>query len=288
LSKKQGGNTNTLRGLLYQCYQKIPPIYFICFLLLLIFMAIFPPFRSIMNLSDILRQLAPVGMVCIGQTFAILLKELDLSVGAVVSLATALTATIVGVNIFFILIVLAIGLGIGLSNGAIISKLKVPSLITTLGMMAVINGIALVVLPLPGGYVPTALTTFINYGIADIIPVSFLIFLLAAGGSCIFLTHTSSGRYIYATGANEEKARIAGIDVNSVKMKAFAITGFMASVGGILLAARMYSGAPRAGEPYTLNSIAAVLIGGTTFAGGRGGVEGTIAGAFLIVSTVLF
>ncbi|MFS8629240.1 MAG: ABC transporter permease [Limnochordales bacterium] len=245
-----------------------------------------PAFRTSQNVSNILNQIAPIGFVALGQTLPILTKGIDLSVGPLVSLTTVLAATLMGFDtssvLTGLLICLAVGLAVGLVNGFITAYLSVPPLIATLGTMSVVNGVALMVLPYPGGYVPRPFTQAMLGRIGDVVPYSFVYFAVAALLMTWVMSSTRFGRRVYAVGGHEERARVAGINVRAVLMGVYVLSSLFATLGGLALAARMYSGDPTAGNPFTMTSVAAVLIGGTTFEGGRGGIPGTVLGVFVI------
>ncbi len=180
-----------------------------------------------------------------------------------------------------ILLCLAVGTGIGLLNGLLVSKGKLPGLVATMSMMALIQGVALQIMGSPGGYIPRSFGNIIT-GNFCFIPFPAIIFVLVIIAAIIVLRKTILGNYIYATGESEENAKLAGINVDMVKIFGFMICGFMSAVAGLVLAGRIRSGDPLIGISFNLDSITAVILGGTSFAGGHGGVEGTIAGALII------
>jgi len=241
-------------------------------------------FLTARNIQNLLRQVVPLGLVSVGQTFAILTAGIDLSIGSVVSMASCLTTgMILGREplIFpVIALVVVLALFIGFCNGFIITRTRVHPLIVTLGMMSVVQGGLLLYTKSPTGSVPPVFD-FLAWGKVWFIP--FPIFLFAAVGTAgIFvLRRTTYGRYVYATGGNEEVARRSGIKTDRVKIITYMICSFTAALTGIFLASRMGMGDPLVGERYMLDSILPVLIGGTSLSGGKGGVGATIAGAFI-------
>lgn len=257
-------------------------------MLIILFVAtslISPVFYSYENISNILRQSASLGIISIGQTFIVLLAGADLSVGAVVSLVTVLCATLMKdtfLTIFLsILLCLAVGTGIGFLNGLLVSKGKLPGLIATMSMMVIIQGVSLLIMASPGGYIPRSFENFITTNLC-FIPLPAIIFILLIVIAIIVLRKTILGNHIYATGGSEESAKLAGINVDRVKIFSFMICSFMAAISGLLLAGRIRSGDPLIGTSFNLDSITAVVLGGTSFVGGCGGVEGTIAGVLII------
>lgn len=260
-----------------------------------------PLFLTGPNLLNVARQSVALGIVAIGQTFVILTGGIDLGVGSVMTLANTLSSSLMVGKLEFaqpgaqpayatpvdsmmvpaILVVLAVGLGIGLVNGAIITKFRVAPFIVTLGMMSVVQGVIFLYAPTSIG-MATKQFRWVADGKAGPIPVAFIGFLGLAIIAAIVLRRTALGRHIYAVGGNEEVARLSGVKTNLVKLGVYAICGLSAAAAGLFLTSRMGSGNPLAGTNFELDSIAVVVIGGTSLFGGRGGIGGTIAGVFII------
>ncbi|UCB45932.1 MAG: ABC transporter permease [Spirochaetota bacterium] len=243
-------------------------------------------FLTFRNLENLLRQVAPLGFVSVGQTFAILTAGIDLSIGSVVSMTSVLTTGMIEGQQQLVLPVLVLVFGlailIGFINGTIISKTGVHPLIVTLGMMSVVQGGILLYTKAPTGSVPISYD-FVAWGNVWKIPFPILLFASVATIAIIFLRLTVFGRYVYATGGNEEVARLSGIKTGRVKTIVYMICSFTAALTGIMLASRMGMGDPLVGERYMLDSIIPVLIGGTRLTGGVGGVAGTIGGIFIFI-----
>lgn len=237
------------------------------------------------NFVNILRQAGALGLVCIGQTFAILTAGIDLSIGSVVSLTSCLSSGFMDgqahLLIPIILLVLGVSLFIGFMNGLLITKTGVPPIIVTLGMASVVQGVVLLYTKRPIGSVPDSFG-LLAWGKWGFMPFPFFMLAAASAIGIIVLRRTVFGRYVYATGANEGVARLAGIQTHRVKIGAYMICGFCAGLTGLFLASRMGMGDPLAGEHYMLDSIVPVLIGGTILTGGKGGIVGTIGGVFVI------
>ncbi len=249
-------------------------------------------FLTSRNLVNLLRQVAPLGLVSIGQTFAILTAGIDLSIGSVVSMASCLTSGLINGQAHAVLPVLALVMGlallIGLTNGLVISKTRVSPLIVTLGMMSVVQGGILLYAKAPLGAIPQSLG-FIAWGSIGGIPFPAILFVLVAAIAILFLRRSPFGRYVYAVGGDEEVARLSGIRVSVVKIIVYMTSSVTAAITGVFLAARMGMGDPLIGERYMLDSIIPVLIGGTRLTGGKGGMAGTIGGVliFNILSNAL-
>jgi ribose transport system permease protein len=238
------------------------------------------------NFDNIARQAAGLGLVSIGQTFAILTAGIDLSLGSVVSLTSCLTTGLVlgkpGLLIPVIALVIALALLVGFLNGFIITRSGVHALIVTLGMMSVVQGAVLLYTKAPYGEIPESFG-FLAWGKLGPIPVPVFLLGAVAAVAIVVLHRTTFGRYVYATGGNEEVARLSGIKTARVKIYTYMICSFTAALSGLFLASRMGMGDPLVGQAYMLDSIVPVLIGGTSLTGGKGGVVGTLPGIFIMV-----
>ncbi|MDD9733320.1 ABC transporter permease [Mameliella sp. AT18] len=238
------------------------------------------------NLIAILGRSIALGITAIGQTFVILVASIDLSVASLIS-ATAVLASVVmdgspAMILPAILAAIALGGLVGLTNGLVVSGLKVNPLIATLGMSLIIQGCLSAFVSNFAGEVPAAFQMF-AYGELGPFPVALLFLGLLAVMAWAVLRFTKFGSDIYAVGGNEEAARFAGIKTGRVVILSHVICSICASIAGLYLASRLRSGAPWIGSDgvYDLESIAVVVIGGTVLAGGRGGVWGTMAGMLI-------
>jgi ribose/xylose/arabinose/galactoside ABC-type transport system permease subunit len=238
------------------------------------------------------QQVAPLGLVAAGETIVVLIGGLDLSVGSVLTLSLVLGAGLAkgreDMVPFLLVACLGSGLVIGLINGLLIVGLKIPPLITTIATSTAVQGVAWVYTNgAPYGDMPKSIQFAANgkWGflpVADvIIAVAFLLFF-------VLLSRSVIGSYFYAIGANPRAARLAGVPVGAVTVLAYVLCGLMSAAGGLLLGGYIAIGSLDAGNPYVLNALAVVLIGGTSFSGGQGGVTGTLVGtAILGVLTAL-
>jgi len=242
-------------------------------------------FRTSRNMKNLLLQSVALGIVSIGQTFPIILAGIDLSVGSVINMVMCLTAGLPGgqghLLIPVIVLVIAMALFVGFINGYVVARAGVHPLIVTLGMTSVVQGALLLYTKIPVGPVPEAFNFF---AWADVwfLPFPFLLFCAIAALGIFILRKTTIGRYIYATGGNEEIARLSGIPTTRVKIFTYMFCSFTAAVTGLFLASRLGSPGPLTAENYMLDSIIPVLIGGTALTGGKGGIVGTIAGVFIM------
>ncbi len=275
--------------------------YLILGLMVAILWVLAPPFRSPTSLGLLVLEAAAIGIVSAGQTYVIMTGGIDLSVEAMVSFAGVLCAILIaGTNVaggqiaegipasLAVLIALGAGLAIGLFQGALITWLRMNPLIVTLGFRSILLGVALVATNGAGINIQReGVLDFLtsNIPIADgwRIPMPFVVALVIYAVSWVILRHTRFGRYTYAIGGGgEEASRLSGINVNSVKIWIYGISGLLSAIAGVLVMARLRSGAYQNGTNMTLISVAAVVIGGTPLTGGKGGIWGTLAGVFII------
>lgn len=243
-------------------------------------------FLTFNNILNILRQVSIIGIVAYGMTFVILSGGIDLSVGSVLALSSAITAGVMSSTHSFTLAVLAglaTGALMGTFTGFLVSKAKMPAFIVTLAMMSIGRGLTLIYTggrPISEGF--TDLFNYIGGGYVGPIPFPVILLLILLGVGYLVLNNTPYGRYVYALGGNEDATRLSGINTDKIKMTVFTISGIMAAVSGIVLASRLGSAQPQAGTGYELDAIATVVLGGTSLAGGQGGIIGTLMGALII------
>jgi len=241
------------------------------------------------NIITVLRQTSINAVIATGMTFAILIGGIDLSVGSVLAITGAIAASLVasGMNIILVIVLtLLIGLAIGLVNGLLISKGRLQPFIATLGTMTLLRGLTLVYTqgrPISiFGSDASAMFSKIGTGYFLGIPIPVYIMLVVFFISWYTLNHLKIGRYTYALGSNEEATMYSGIKTDNIKLFVYAVAGLLAALAGIIVTARLGSAQPTAGSGYELDAIAAVVIGGTSMAGGIGTIFGTAIGAIII------
>lgn len=242
-------------------------------------------FLTLRNFTNIVEQSTGLGLVSLGQTFAILTAGIDLSVGAVMSLISTLASGLIDKDLAQAAWVIPALLGLaalcGMANGLLIFRLGVHPLIVTLGTGTVFQGLALLYALSPVGGMPRALEVVAYETLLGVpIGAGVMVLLFAAAG--VFLTRTRLGRDIYAFGDDAEAARLVGINRQRVLLIVYGTSGLLAGLAGIYLAIRFGVGQPYLGVNYTLASITPVVVGGTMLSGGRGGVLGTLLGVFLV------
>lgn len=245
-----------------------------------------PVFFSSNNLLGVARAFSMTAISAIGQTMVIITGGIDLSVGSIIGLSSLSTGMLLASgwpSVLAIAVGLAVGTAFGVCNGLLVTRVGLPPFIATLGTLSIGRGLIYVITQ---GYPVTAprdeLLLQIGQGYLGIIPMPVIIMVLVTIAATWFLGKTTLGRYIYAVGGNEEASRLAGINVNRVKMFVYTMSGFLSAVSGIILLSRLVSAQPTAGLGQELPVIAASIIGGTSLIGGEGTAFGAVLGAAIV------
>ena len=254
--------------------------------LLILFNVIFTPnFATANNFWNILLQVSTTVLVAVGMTLVIATGGIDLSVGSVMAVASALAATTLGSGVALaMLAALALAFAIGALNGALIAGFKIQPIIVTLALLITGRGIAQV-MSQGGQLISFSNPTFEQLGKGHVGPVPFqvVVMMVVVVGAIFVVRATSFGRYVAAVGGNEEAARLAGVKVNRTKITVYAISGLLAGLAGLIETARLgASDAAKVGLNIELDAIAAVVVGGTPLTGGRATVVGTLIGALIM------
>lgn len=253
-------------------------------------------FLTVSNGWNVMRQISVNICISVGMTLIVLTAGIDLSVGSVLALCGAITAGLLkngiqvpSADLFIgftilggILCGIMLGVFLGAFNGWVITKFKVPPFVATLAMLTIARGLTLLYtegFPISG---LGADFSYIGTGWLLGIPVPVWISAVIVGVAVIVTNKTRLGRYIYAIGGNESASRLSGINISRVKIIVYSIGGALAAVGGLIVTSRLDSAQPNAGISYELDSIAAVVIGGTSLSGGKGSIMGTVLGAIII------
>lgn len=262
----------------------------VAFLVLCVFLSVFPKtsgsFFTRQNIFNVLRQISTNLFLACGMTMVIILGGIDLSVGSIIALSGCISAGCVArYNLplpIALLMGLLVGLLVGMFNGAVISKTTIPAFIVTLATMNIAKGLAYVYTGGSPVRVVTKEWQFLGAGYVGIFPTPVVILVIVLIITAIIMNKTKMGRHMYAVGGNQQAAEFSGIKVEKVEFFVHAFSGLMAGLAGIVLASRMYSGQPTAGDGAEMDAIAAVVVGGTSMAGGSGKIGGTIIGGLII------
>ena len=244
-------------------------------------------FLTTRNILNVLLQISTNGMIAFGMTYVILLGGIDLSVGSVVALSGTISMALMARSnwplVPALLIGVVIGLAVGVINGLLITKVKMPAFIVTLAMMNITRGLALIMTSGKPIYVQDERLLIIGNGkFLDVIPLQIIYMLIIFLILFCVLNYTRYGKHLYATGGNIEAARFSGINVDSVRIIAYVISGVVSGIAGVMTAARLYSALPTMGEGAEMDAIAAGVLGGTMMTGGSGTLGGTLIGTLII------
>ena len=276
----------------------ISPIYFlIVFLIVLLFLLCDVlkinnytgerVFLNTGNFFNIMNQVSLNAIIAFPITLAIIIQGIDLSVGSVAAFIGVLLCKItLELNIPFVpavLLVLAAGTLIGILNGFIIAKFNLPAFVVTLGAMIIMRGLALLLVDGVPIFNDSEAFLYLGNGtLAGFIPMPVVVLVIVFVLFLVFMKKTVWAKHVYALGGNEEAAKLSGVNVTKIKLLVYSLSALMASLAGILLASRLGSGQPNAGEGYELDAITAAIVGGTSLSGGVGTMGGTLAGAIII------
>jgi ribose transport system permease protein len=253
-------------------------------------------FLTVDNTWNVMRQISVNVVISVGMTLVILTAGIDLSVGSILALCGVITASLIkfgielpGINLFIeftilgaILVSILAGGVLGWFNGFVITKFKVPPFVATLAMLTIARGLTML---WSKGFPITGLGddfAFLGTGWFFGVPMPVWISAFVVVIAIVVTNKTKIGRYIYAVGGNEVASLLSGLNIKQIKIFVYTIAGMLAGVGGLIVTSRLDSAQPNAGFGYELDSIAAVVIGGTSLSGGKGTVLGTVQGALII------
>lgn len=236
---------------------------------------------SAFDLRTLCMNVLPLACVALGQFFVILVNGIDLSLGPVMSVAGATAALTLSLSLpLSLALALGTGLAAGLINALLVVTLRLPSILATLATMSIFQGIALIVLPSPGGQVPDALTAFLTSGGPALLPVPLLLLILVTLVAT-WIMSTPFGLRLRAIGGDAPAARASGVRVQ-IAFGAYVIAAVLAAAGGVYLAVATASGSPTIGDSFILLSVAAVVLGGVPIGGGKGAPLGVVMGALTL------
>ncbi len=255
-------------------------LYVVVAVFLMLYAVLFPGILSIGGFSKFTQNWFPLALVTMAQALLMLNGGITLAIGPLVSLGAVIAATTMG-GAFGVpgglLAVSIAGIAIGAITGVVVAHLRLPAIIVTLAGSFIIGGAALILLPRPGGFVPD----WLSNALAGHTPIAFVVLVVIVGLWKLFLA-TPLGLGIYAAGDNPLGAFRSGVPIERVKIVSFALSGLLAAFAGLFVAAQTGSGDPVIGTPFTLNSIAAAVLGGVGFIGGKGTMRGAICGSLLL------
>lgn len=256
------------------------------FIVFLVICAIFSvatdSFLTVSNITDVVRTNTINGLLAVGLTYVILSGGIDLSVEATVCLAGLVAGYLSPMPVVAVLAGVMVGVAIGLFNGLMLEKSGVQPFIFTLAMSRLLRGVVLAITKGKNYYtIDSSFTAIVRSSVFGI-PSLIIMFVVIVVITYFALNRARYGRYIYAVGSNEEAARLSGIRTHRIKVSAYVIAGMLSGLAGVLLTARLSGAETNAGDGWSLDAVSAVIIGGTSLRGGRGGILNTLLGIFII------
>ncbi len=256
------------------------------FIVFLVICAIFTvatdSFLTVSNITDVVRTNTINGLLAVGLTYVILSGGIDLSVEATVCLAGLVAGYLSPMPVVAVLAGVMVGVAIGLFNGLMLEKSGVQPFIFTLAMSRLLRGVVLAITKGKNYYtIDSSFTAIVRSSVFGI-PSLIIMFVVIVVITYFALNRARYGRYIYAVGSNEEAARLSGIRTHRIKVSAYVIAGMLSGLAGVLLTARLSGAETNAGDGWSLDAVSAVIIGGTSLRGGRGGILNTLLGIFII------
>ncbi len=256
------------------------------FIVFLVICAIFSvatdSFLTVSNITDVVRTNTINGLLAVGLTYVILSGGIDLSVEATVCLAGLVAGYLSPMPVVAVLAGVMVGVAIGLFNGLMLEKSGVQPFIFTLAMSRLLRGVVLAITKGKNYYtIDSSFTAIVRSSVFGI-PSLIIMFVVIVVITYFALNRARYGRYIYAVGSNEEAARLSGIRTHRIKVSAYVIAGMLSGLAGVLLTARLSGAETNAGDGWSLDAVSAVIIGGTSLRGGRGGIQNTLLGIFII------
>lgn len=282
-------NLSNTKKIMTSITSKLSSIMALLIVSLIVAVIIPEAFLTSSNMVNIVRQMSTNGILTIGMTIVLISGGIDLSVGSVLAVSGVISCGLVsdGVNVWVaVLLALLTGPVFGVFNGFFVAKLNIPPFIVTLASMQIGRGIAYVYssgLPIRSSNEIYNLigNGYLSFGLFEV-PIPIIILILVVIISYLLLHKTKFGNYVFAVGGNSEAARYSGISVVKTKFLCYVYSGTLSALVGIILASRMYSGQPTAGEGYEMDAVAAAVLGGTSFSGGVGNIIGVLFGALTI------
>ena len=261
--------------------RKIPLVYYTLAIILILNASLNPKVLTLKGLNNLMVQVAPTVFAVMAQTCAILIGEINLAIDGIINISNVVMAlTMKTLGWFSILIVIGIGVLVGLMIGLVVTKLRVNSFIATLSFSMMLNGVSLLLLPKPGGYVDSTFSKLVRG--RDLGLPNLLILMIVLLALWRIFRFTRQGLHIYATGGNSYSAFASGVHVDRAKILAYMISGFIVAVAALTISGKTMTGDSTIGNAYPMNSIAGALLGGAAFSGGKGTMLGAVAGGMII------
>ena len=248
-----------------------------------------PNFLTMNNLMNVVRQASYTAIASVGMTMVIIIGEIDLSAGSLIAASGMIAAAVYkstgNIVLAFAAAILS-GVLVGLFNGVLCAKGKLPGFIATLASMTILRALGYIITGGDPISVMDKTFTALGTGYLSVIPIPVIIMVICIVIGSFIMNKTRFGRYVYAVGGNAETSKWSGLNVDKVKILVYVFMGVLTSVAGIIVAARLGSGQPSAGQSFEMDCITAAVVGGTSMAGGKGKISGTIVGVLLLTVLV--
>lgn len=274
--KKTKFKAETLRQLI---------LVFILIVICIVWTILSPNFLTVNNLMNVVRQASYTAIAAVGMTMVIIIGEIDLSAGSLIAASGMIAAGIYkGTGNLFLAFGGAIlsGIAVGLFNGVVCAKGKLPGFIATLASMTILRALGYIITGGDPISVQDKKFTALGTGHVGIIPIPVILMVICIAIGSFIMNKTRFGRYVYAVGGNAETSKWSGLNVDRVKILVYVFMGVLTSIAGIIVAARLGSGQPSAGNGFEMDCITAAVVGGTSMAGGKGKISGTVVGVLLL------
>lgn len=262
---------------------------FILIVICIVYTILSPNFLTMTNLMNVVRQASYTAIASVGMTMVIIIGEIDLSAGSLIAASGMVAASVyksTGNIVLAFAAAIGSGVGVGLFNGVLCAKGKLPGFIATLASMTILRALGYIITGGDPISVMDKTFTALGTGYLWFIPIPVILMIICIAFGSFIMNKTRFGRYIYAVGGNAETSKWSGLNVGKIKIMVYVIMGVLTSVAGIIVAARLGSGQPSAGNGFEMDCITAAVVGGTSMAGGKGKISGTIVGVLLITVLV--
>jgi ribose transport system permease protein len=262
---------------------------FILIVICIVWAILSPNFLTMNNLMNVVRQASYTAIASVGMTMVIIIGEIDLSAGSLIAASGMIAAGVYKATSNIVLsfgAAILCGIGVGLFNGVLCAKGRLPGFIATLASMTILRALGYIITDGDPISVMDKTFTALGTGYLWFIPIPVILMIICIAAGSFIMNKTRFGRYVYAVGGNAETSKWSGLNVDKIKILVYVFMGLLTAIAGIIVAARLGSGQPSAGNGFEMDCITAAVVGGTSMAGGKGKISGTIVGVLLLTVLV--